>query len=122
MLKHTKNTTKSNKLINSLHDAKDKPKKVHIKIKSHRSTARDAKENTFHCEAQKHSNRVLSQVANHANHIVSNGVTNGIDSAKLKHPVDQNNAKTIESIDDGHYFHDNRTLTQKLHAFRKSAR
>lgn len=83
---------------------------MHIKSKSmHKGITNGAKENKFH----DFSNRILSPILNHVNHIASNGT----DLANHKHPIEQNGMKS-----NGHYVHDNRTIAQKLNEYRKSIR
>lgn len=74
---------------------------MHIKVKSHNGTVNGTKEN-----------RILSPIVNQANHIASNGSSNGLD--KNKHFVDC--IKTIENDQS------KRTIVQKLHEYRRSIR
>lgn len=121
-LKHLKHHGKSIKMNKTLLNAKENPKAVHNKTRSHKSTVNGTKNHTFNNDAQKHGNRISNNILNQMNYIASDGVTNGTDSTKNKHTVDQNNNSiTIGSIN-GHYTHDHRTITQKFNAYRKSAR
>lgn len=93
-------------------------------MKSHKtlSTANDTKENTqLRSDVNNNCSRILSSIQNHVKHNACNGSSNGVEADKVKHPIDQNSAKTNGYVN-GHSNHDSSSVVKKFHEDSKSVR
>lgn len=104
-------------------DTKEKHKKVHSKMKSHKhlmNNTTHTKENTVRSDINNNrSNRILITLKNNVKHNTYNGNSDGIDGDKLGNPMvcSKNQAHVNE-----HSNHDSSMIVKKFQKDRKSIR